>query len=547
MRTIAFALISKLMILPAVSAPADWQDEKLKSLVRVVGEVCISQCQEGDASSQDRSVGTGFVTTFPNFEGKVIVTALHVVAGRNRLTFKSTNSKIGDQVKKPIETWLIGANQTHDVAVLALPPNFQSEFPALELVAISPVPGEQVITFGYMDGGPQLHSGVGNVSEKAAEFLEDMGLPLNVAKEFRRVKYPSLQARVIGLQSSITHGSSGAPVFRFQDGVVLGMAEGGLPNVDGLKNWAIPVSEVLSATATQLTTFEFSKVNVQHAYSMYNTYVEPLTRTRISTEPGLSILMQWLPQDKTMRRYIGDLRKDSDRSPEWVKRQQGDDFFQFGYSLLPSDEVFLASHRLSDRSDCKDNGEGACEAQLLAEESSLKFLNRLSFEIACFREEKFSQILRGTESDDKIGHDLLLRIGVRDLARRINRDEAFFAFGRYVFDGLLMGSFGSWKARANIDEFDLEADISHVEQLYGGACRARFHSNRQEDQARLRELKNGVRYGGLCITLQLSENALTPLFFNSYLPVENRLDDMDLWGMMALRPLEGTPKDYVCQ
>jgi len=182
------------------------------------------------AKDEGPSHGTGFAWNKPTY----IVTALHVVAGCDGLEVSSEGSHSGASAH------FLKAIKASDLAVIELDKTIGLK--PLEVSGQAP-PDKQYVIWGYpklvikMQGDDLRFSHV----RDARSTLSDV-MPDKTYKELLGpAGYPTLDAVILRVGSTLQPGHSGAPILDSKDKVV-GIGDGGL--YEGVKgiNWAIPAT-----------------------------------------------------------------------------------------------------------------------------------------------------------------------------------------------------------------------------------------------------------------------------------------------------------------
>ena len=186
-------------------------------------------------SANGTSRGTGFIWSQSNHA----VTALHVVAGARKITVYSEHKKASAGAE------VIAVVREADLALLKLQKDL-----GLAPVAASPAnanSSDEYFIWGYprdvatMQGDPiRFSMSLGqnptlkNIFKSASQFKNILGTQ----------GYPSLEARILRISSTIQPGHSGAPIFD-RSGRLVGIGDGGLREGIARINWAIPASVYL--------------------------------------------------------------------------------------------------------------------------------------------------------------------------------------------------------------------------------------------------------------------------------------------------------------
>lgn len=199
--------------------------QSAKSVVKIT-------CKTGGGAAS----ATGFVWSKSTY----VVTALHAVAGCNKITVYSESQK--DET----DAVVIAAYKEADLALLRLETDLQLQ-PLISTPA-DPVYSDEYYIWGYprdvatMQGddikfsmsltrSPTLRS----IFKSPAQFEKTVGAQ----------GYPQLNAKILRVSSIIQPGHSGAPIFD-KSGRVIGIADGGLREGIARINWAVPAKVYLA-------------------------------------------------------------------------------------------------------------------------------------------------------------------------------------------------------------------------------------------------------------------------------------------------------------
>ncbi|MEK7728682.1 MAG: serine protease [candidate division KSB1 bacterium] len=202
------------------------QKESAKSVVKITARFA------GDKMES----GSGFVWSQPDY----IVTALHVVAGATGVTVYAETSK------KEREAAILSVHQESGLALLKLKTNDLALAPLK--VASAPNPKEAHYIAGYRRdaktrNGEDLRFSLSFTQQQTLGnfFMNQEHFETVVGKQ----SYPQYQAQILRVNSLIMPGHSGAPVFD-NNGLVVGVGEGGLQQGIARLNWVIPAQTYLA-------------------------------------------------------------------------------------------------------------------------------------------------------------------------------------------------------------------------------------------------------------------------------------------------------------
>ncbi len=175
--------------------------------------------------------GIGTATGFCWKDPMYVVTALHSVAGVDRITVSRHD---GRQTLATIFSVLLEA----DLALLKL--HSDLALVPLHLKSVDPNIAENFIIWGYPHAVFKMQDHEVRLSRSLdARPILDHIIPSQLKHELQKQTYPSLQANILKISSIIQPGQSGAPLLT-PDGKVVGIADGGLRGGTALINWAMP-------------------------------------------------------------------------------------------------------------------------------------------------------------------------------------------------------------------------------------------------------------------------------------------------------------------
>jgi len=182
----------------------------------------------GSNGKQELATATGWCWKDPT----LVITALHAVAGANKITvYKNASTKCEAIVEKVLkEADLALLRLTNDLGLVPLrlqaaDPNSSNEYAVWGFPqGVYSVQGDDIRFSRSLENTPTLNSIL--TGDKLKVELENQGYPLPVA-------------RIIRISSIIQPGHSGAPILA-KDGSVIGIADGGLRGGTARINWAMP-------------------------------------------------------------------------------------------------------------------------------------------------------------------------------------------------------------------------------------------------------------------------------------------------------------------
>lgn len=221
-------------------AQGDSRQRSAKSVVQVT-------CRRAGSAES----GTGFVWSKPTY----VVTALHVVAGCDRITVYSESQKDARDAR------VIAVHLESDLALLEL--DSELGLTPLKHATLQPNLTAEHEIWGYPHSIPAMKSDDIRFS-RGLEETQTLKSIFRSSEQFERELgkqgYPKLTAQILRLSSIIQPGHSGAPIFD-QDGLVVGIGDGGLRSGVARLNWAIP-------TRVYLPQLKISKDSIPAARSL---------------------------------------------------------------------------------------------------------------------------------------------------------------------------------------------------------------------------------------------------------------------------------------
>ena len=219
------------------------------------------------ARHDSEKAATGFVYR----DGATVVTALHVVAGANRIQVKKSNG--GRLINASIEKVL----KDQDLALLRLEQN--TNLPALR-ARNSPLDrGDRIVCLGYPFNIPSYDETELTVRSKDKR-LRDI-IPPRVKNELDNLGYPNTNDPIISLEGHLLPGHSGAPVFDSQ-GEVVAISNGGLAVGGASRSWALSASHLSQLLRSNEPVPNRSVVSSQ----LFAEELSPTARTEVLTNSG---------------------------------------------------------------------------------------------------------------------------------------------------------------------------------------------------------------------------------------------------------------------
>jgi hypothetical protein len=534
------ALSLDIQTVMAQGVPA-WQAEHLKAVARIESRKCIGPCASV-ANDPLTRVGTGFLVKLDGFSDPVIVTALHVVAGANNITYQVTEL---DPAKVP--TKVIAVDFGGDIAVLAPTSQYMSAVRPVEL-GEARADARGIYVYGYKLGAQALFSGEGRVKLKAPGLLSEMPFDRRDKELIRAVGYPDLELAVVGLEGALSPGDSGAAVFN-EAGRVIGMAHGGIPSSGGQIAWMVPASKLRQLRPNAVAVDSLKELTIKDAFAATNAFYSAsgANRTAFGTNPSVAFAFQWPAVTGPINTYARRLAEKSARDHTWLEGPRGRVYL--ARAIVPGEEAFPASRDEPRHLNCAGGDASSihCPAAKRRERRLIDTLNAMVVEVSCFRASTVEAIIKSKEARLPQA-DLELRIPVGDFESRVGQGELEWA---YQWNGpstgvVYLGSkrFVEYKFGAGSYR---RPEIDYLEDLYGGACSIGLRSSVQQFADDTAALERALKMGGACFHLILSPNTHTPVSATAYLPLGDDLAEGRIWGVLPQSHQGGTIDDLACQ
>ncbi|MGO7171155.1 serine protease [Rhizobium leguminosarum] len=510
----AIAAIGSLVVWHPCNAQTvpTWQNDALKSLVRIVSQKCFGPCQKPEEDRWVRT-GSGFVTSLPNFDGPVIVTALHLVAGADRITYE-----FAEVEAKRVEADLIATDRYNDVAILALD-NAAGRLP-LELTTSLPQ-SNQVIVYGYKQGAQFAMSDQGRLKLRGPTALRQVPIGENAINAIAKLGYPDLDMTIVPLEEAVNPGDSGAPVFDYE-GRVVGMAEGGLPSSAAQLSWMVPSSSLLGIAAKGAATeANYDAAGSADFFDAFYTFSEKRSVTKIGLRPSVKFTLGWRADFEPLSSY--QIRVNALVSPDYKvldKFPKG----VLGSSIFPRDSEFFPRPT----------------------EGIYPLLTSASLQIICYRAQVFDKILL-QGSRDLPQSDIYLKVPISDF-----KDAEGGVSLSYDWNGpgpslVIISSNGLVSYKPGYGRYARHPDINNIEDLYGGACNVSVVGKDYElSSDQTQRLTKELRFGAVCLDIFFTDQSYTPVSFASYLPLGKELSDGEIWGFIPSIETNGTVDQQSC-
>lgn len=231
-RLIVVLLVGMIGVVSGQHVNAELSSETFEQVAGAVALVRARECPGGDAAK----AGSGFLFA----EGDRLVTALHVVAGCNRIDayFERAGGRtVGAQVER--------VRADIDLALLRLDRVMGRPLPAM---AARPRPNDELEAIAFFLGTPSVDNKTLKVTFGSTR-LRSM-LPARVRRELAQSGAIDLNLEVVRLDGHLLPGASGAPLIT-ADGRVAAVGSGGLRSGAASISWAVPASHLNALLASR--------------------------------------------------------------------------------------------------------------------------------------------------------------------------------------------------------------------------------------------------------------------------------------------------------
>jgi len=206
--------------------------------------------------SRDFTVQTGF--QIKGFNG--LITTLHGVAGKNRITALNENGKFFD-----LKVTMVDVN--NDIALLAPASGYDNSIGLTLNRAAQVSPQQMLRVLGHPLGIGLIDKTVtgGRPSYQPLNTF----IPPAAAAAFSARNSPFEQIQVIYIEGNLVPGHSGAPLLNGQN-EVMGVVDGGLAGGAAGTSWAIPLKNI-NLTAASQNTAKLNALAQLHAEDLFAT------------------------------------------------------------------------------------------------------------------------------------------------------------------------------------------------------------------------------------------------------------------------------------
>lgn len=227
-KKILLLLIIACLLFPAITIAQTDLESARTSVVKIKTKYSVKN--KSGKLEQKAGSATGFCWNGSMY----VVTALHAVAGVDEIKIfkndgKSTTASV---VKVLLEA---------DLALLKLASEIGLK--PLALAEVNPNAGKSYTIWGFPHAVYKIQDNEVRLSRsvEVSPVLNDIINGDDLKYQLEKQKYPSTNAKILKIGSTIQPGQSGAPLFT-SDGKVVGVADGGLRGGAALLNWGMPAN-----------------------------------------------------------------------------------------------------------------------------------------------------------------------------------------------------------------------------------------------------------------------------------------------------------------
>jgi uncharacterized protein YxeA len=268
-KNILLSLISACILIPAVTIAQTDLESARTSVVKIKTKYSVKN--KSGKLEQKAGSATGFCWNGSMY----VVTALHAVAGVDEIKIfkndgKSTTASI---VKVLLEA---------DLALLKL--STEIGLKPLALAEVNPNAGKSYTIWGFPHAVYKIQDNEVRLSRsvEASPVLNDIINGDDLKYQLEKQKYPSTNAKILKIGSTIQPGQSGAPLFT-SDGKVVGVADGGLRGGAALLNWGMPAAHYVPRLSGSADLIPQSVSLQSSLYSSSTTIPEDATEEEVQT------------------------------------------------------------------------------------------------------------------------------------------------------------------------------------------------------------------------------------------------------------------------
>lgn len=527
----------------AIAQTPSWQAEVVKAIVRIESRRCVGgPCRDG-ADDRLARTGTGFLVKLDGFPSPVLVTALHVVAGANNVTYEFTEV---DRTKHL--TQVLSADLGADVAILAVDQRYSSLIKPLRL-SLGENERRDVIVYGHKLGATAIISDEGKVKLKAPSLLSQMPFDQKERDLIRTIGYPDIDLPVVSLEGILNPGDSGAPILNLE-GELVGMAHGGIPASAARLAWMIPANRLASLRHDRIAIAKLKEFTTKHTYSVVSAFYSKtiLRTTEFGTIPGLSFGLQWPVTAAPLRAYATRLAERSRRDYRWLNEGAGQ--VRHARRINPEEDAFPANVADAPGQSCTEDPSNAlCASSRRSEQLLLQVLSALVVRVTCYRSSVMDQLVASKDARPPFQPDLLLELPIGDLRRRIAQQELELAYewAGVGISQIYLSTRGFLNYNPGVGKYQRHPNIEYLEDLHGGACQLTLGSADPKFHEEVAALERALRTGGACLHLILAPQTHSPVAATAYLPLQEWSDTGQLWGVLPLGHQNGPIDDHRCQ
>lgn len=495
-------------ILPALAIDTKgWGEAALNAVVRIRAVTCPHiDCK---VINPKEKTATGFL--YRNANGNVgILTALHAVAGTTKQYYQFTALN-----KFEIETKIIAIDTENDLALLAIDADGYDIAP-LENNGKNIENLESILVIGHTNGAPTPLASIGNVRPiNGMTTLEEL-LRVDYRIELNNIGFPSTKTKVYSIQNILQPGDSGAPIFSL-NGDLLAVANGGLPDSNGVISWAIPIEatanlvDVSTPKLFSLSPKTVSSITSSLSYSsqidrVYNAE-KSFRNEKIYVKPQLDIVLRLDMKQGALSNYRDILKKSDYYYNTDTSKPFGSVPIEYASDYFPGKEKAI------------DN------------DDIITLLQNIKFELECFGFADFRLITTTPGIIDEKEPLLQLSIQFDDVRNwlknnnmKLSSSEIFNShlLNLYTTDSIVINGAASY--------MKIKKKNNKMYQLLGGACRLNLDGEKDNKS----QMELALELGISLIRLHLSDYLVFDLWNASLLPRLDGSNRSDLWALFPV-------------